>query len=117
MSKFAALTPTDETGGRAFLTAHPEFDGRGVIVAILDTGVDPGAAGLQVCPDGRPKVIDLVECTGSGDVDTSTVVSTSSGRGDVTIKVCFRDLADSDLLRQASELSAGLDRADAAAQP
>lgn len=40
---------------------------------------DPGAAGLQTTSDGRPKVIDLVECTGSGDVDMSTVRKAEAG--------------------------------------
>lgn len=32
----------------------------------------------QVCPDGSPKVLDIVDCTGSGDVDTSTVLKGGS---------------------------------------
>ena len=67
--------PKEEIGGAALMRQYPEYDGRGVVVAVLDTGVDPGAKGLQTCPDGRPKMLDVLDCTGAGDVDTRTTVA------------------------------------------
>lgn len=52
-----------------FLQSHRECDGRGVIVAVLDTGVDPSIPGLTKTPDGEVKVIDVQDFTGDGDVE------------------------------------------------
>ncbi|XP_015173140.1 PREDICTED: tripeptidyl-peptidase 2 isoform X4 [Polistes dominula] len=73
------LLPKKETGVTQFLNKYPEYDGKGVVIAILDSGVDPGAPGLQVTPDGKTKVIERFDCSGAGDVDTSKVVQAPDG--------------------------------------
>ena len=65
------LVPKKETNVLSFLEKYPQYDGRNVVIGILDTGIDPGAHGIFNDANGAPKLIDVVDCTGSGDVDVS----------------------------------------------
>jgi len=56
-----------------FLASRPDSDGRGVVIAVLDTGVDPSIPGLTRTPDGEVKVIDVQDCTGEGDIELHRV--------------------------------------------
>ncbi|XP_059224472.1 tripeptidyl-peptidase 2 [Stomoxys calcitrans] len=70
-----ALVPKAETGVVTFLQKYPEFDGRDVTIAILDSGVDPRATGLETLCDGKTvKVIERFDCTGCGDVNATKKV-------------------------------------------
>lgn len=61
-----AQLPKEDLGVRAFLEAHPEYDGRGVRVAILDTGIDPGHPFLQRSSTGGRKIVDWYDATTDG---------------------------------------------------
>lgn len=56
------------TGVNEFLLEHPDYDGRGTIIFVFDTGVDMGIDGLKHTLTGEVKVIDVQDFTGEGDV-------------------------------------------------
>ncbi|RMH05149.1 MAG: hypothetical protein D6702_01205, partial [Planctomycetota bacterium] len=67
----AGQLPKRDLGVDRFLAEFPDYDGRGVRVAVLDTGIDPGHPFLQRTPDGRRKIVDWYDATTDGRVDTS----------------------------------------------
>ena len=62
------LMPLKSTGVDVFRVAHPAYDGRGVLIAILDSGIDPGVPGLITTSTGAPKIIELRDFSGEGRV-------------------------------------------------
>ncbi len=58
----------ERTGVAEFIKQNPEYDGRGTIVIILDTGVDMGIDGLLKTTSGETKVIDVQDFTKQGDI-------------------------------------------------
>jgi hypothetical protein len=84
-----------------FHKQFPASDGRGVVVAVLDTGVDPTIPGLTHTPDGEVKVIDVQDFTGQGDIEMHRVRTSSDGLSiiekdseGVEIAYTLPDLAD-----------------------
>ena len=81
--------------GWSRLTLIPHFqerfdtaDGRAVRVAVLDTGVDPGALHLGSTSTGATKVVDLIDATGSKQFEWDSIIEMTRldsflGSGDV----------------------------------
>ncbi len=69
----AGWMPLAATGVDAFRKAHAEWDGRGVLIAILDSGIDAGVAGLTLTTTGQPKLLDLRDFSGEGRVGLTKV--------------------------------------------
>src|SRR6185312_16580048 len=83
------LMPLHSAGVDEFRAKHPTYDGRGVLIGILDTGVDPGVNGLIVTSTGAPKMLDVRDFSGEGVVRLTPVTPT----GDGTVTVAGRTLA------------------------
>jgi tripeptidyl-peptidase-2 len=69
------ILPKHDTQSIQFIEEFPQFDGRGVIVAVLDTGVDIGVQGLMTTSEGKPTIIDVYDASGSGDIPMSEVIA------------------------------------------
>ena len=68
--------PRGATCTVAFLAEHPRWDGRGVLLGILDSGLDVGVPGFDSTTAGRPKVMDLRDFSGEGAIALSPPVLT-----------------------------------------
>ncbi|HEY6223774.1 MAG TPA: S8 family serine peptidase, partial [Gemmatimonadales bacterium] len=79
LALLAGLMPLRSTGVEAFRAAHPTYDGRGVLIAILDSGIDPGVQGLVVTSTGGPKLLDVRDFSGEGHVALRAVSATADG--------------------------------------
>ncbi|MFQ5430167.1 MAG: hypothetical protein ACE5E1_07650, partial [Phycisphaerae bacterium] len=63
----------------AYRQADPKRDGRGIVIAVLDTGVDMGVPGLQKTSTGEVKVIDVQDFSGEGEVSISRALWNAAG--------------------------------------
>ncbi len=59
---------TRRIGAAGFIKNNPAYNGKQVVIIILDTGVDMGIPGLTKNPDGSVKVIDVQDFSGEGDL-------------------------------------------------
>ncbi|MFI1012985.1 S8 family serine peptidase [Streptomyces sp. NPDC020965] len=55
--------PSFETGAVDFVKQNPKYDGRGVTIGILDSGVDVSHPALQKTTTGERKIVDWVTAT------------------------------------------------------
>lgn len=62
--------PAADIGADAWRAAHPEWDGRGVVIAVLDTGVDGLAPGLLQTSAGGVKLLEARDFTPEGEFGT-----------------------------------------------
>jgi subtilisin family serine protease len=69
------LLPRRSVGAEQFIATHPAFDGRGTLIAILDSGIDAGVPGLRTTSDGLPKLLDLRDFSREGRIGLRPLVA------------------------------------------
>jgi len=72
---------TTAIGARQFIQAHPTWDGRGVLIAVCDSGVALGLPGLQETSDGKVKILDARDFTTEGRIALQEAVRSSDEHG------------------------------------
>ena len=55
--------PTRETGSITFKRQHPTWDGRGITIGVLDSGIDLAHPALQKTSTGERKIVDTFTAT------------------------------------------------------
>jgi len=75
--------PLRSIGADTFRTQHPTFDGRGVLIAILDGGIDPGVPGFRATTTGQPKLVELRDFSGEGRVELTPLTLSADGTGQI----------------------------------
>jgi hypothetical protein len=74
--------PIRDTGAAQFVAAHPNLDGRGVTVGVVDLGVDLDHPALATTTTGERKIIDWVTATHpTDDADPTWVSMATAVRG------------------------------------
>ena len=79
LAMLAGLMPLRSSGADTFRVTRPNYDGRGVVIAILDSGIDAGVLGLGETTTGDRKILDLRDFSGEGRVTLIPVRPTSEG--------------------------------------
>ena len=83
LAMLAGLMPRRSVGVEGFLAEYPTYDGRGVLIAILDSGLDPALPGLTTTSTGQRKVLDLRDFSGEGRVELQQIHPGRDGMVDV----------------------------------
>jgi subtilisin family serine protease len=68
------MMPLASTNAWAYRQSHPTYDGRGVLIGVLDSGIDAGIPGLWLTSTGERKLVDLRDFSGEGKVALERMV-------------------------------------------